>query len=391
MAEMIVADLIAKASVRNPEICIEERQHSAEMNSDGLVIKGTFSLTKSDPHNDKKKPTVPLEARAMHQQCIKDQFPRDTSFSKARMMRNSHLKNIGKSNSTPRKEAGPLQVVGNNQKSRESPLAIATRPPSRQKNSYTEFESLQERSETVKKMPEPSFHMEKNSSSMSKTNEGLEFIDIEEDIDDELQKLDMSALCSRVKQPVKAVSKLEDLTITDAIKLREIVFGNATGVGFNPEWQQQSFTFNDTSELEFGLVQHKGGPCGILAAVQALIIKHLMDHYCGNLSPNNAERQQVLTKVLASMLWQAAIYDGGSKFAYVCHDSGRSKFHSSLLYRNDGITEKIQFTRCSTLKATENSVQEFLPQFQSVMGKGCILFLYSLILSRGKLFQFSLS
>ena len=131
----------------------------------------------------------------------------------------------------------------------------------------------------------------------------------------------------------------------------------------------------------------------ILASTVFLIsnIKHLMDHYCGNLSPNNAERQQVLTKVLASMLWQAAIYDGGSKFAYVCHDSGRSKFHSSLLYRNDGITEKIQFTRCSTLKATENSVQEFLPQFQSVMGKGCILFLYSLILSRGKLFQFSLS
>ncbi|XP_063680567.1 probable ubiquitin carboxyl-terminal hydrolase MINDY-4 isoform X2 [Bolinopsis microptera] len=383
MAEMIVADLIAKASVRNPEICIEERQHSAEMNSDGLVIKGTFSLTKSDPHNDKKKPT---DARAMHQQCMKDQSlndrPMSNSFSKARMMRNSHLKNIGKSNSTPLKEAGPLQVVGNSQKSREIP--VATRPPSRQKNSYTEFESLQERSEAVvPKMPEPTFNMENNNTKMSKTNESLEFIDIEEDIDDELQKLDLTSLRSRVKQPAKATAKLEDLTVTDAIKLREIVFGNATSVSFNPEWEQQSFTFNDKFELEFGLVQHKGGPCGILAAVQALVIKHLMAHYYGNLSPSNAERQQVLTKVLASILWQAANYDGGMKYAYVCYDSGRSKFQSSILYRKDGITEKLQFSRCSTLTATENCVQEFLPQFQSPMGKGCILFLYSLILSRG--------
>lgn len=387
MAEMIVADLIAKASVRNPEICIEERQHSAEMNSDGLVIKGTFSLTKSDPHNDKKKQSVPLEARSLHQQCVKDQYARDiamnNSFSKARMMRSSHLKNIGKSNSTPLKEAGPLQVVGNNQKSRESPLA--TRPPSRQKNSYSEFESLQEKSEgKLSKSSGSAFRSENNIISKApKTNDSLEFVDIEEDIDDELQKLDLSSLCSRVKPSVKSTARFEDLAISDAIKIREIVFGNATSVSFNPEWERQSFTFNDRLELEFGLVQHKGGPCGILAAVQALIIKHLMNNYNGNLSPNNAERQHILTKVLASILWQAANYEGGSKFAHICYDSGRSKFHSSILYRNDGITEKLQISRCSTLTATENCVQDLLPQFQSASGKGCILFLYSLILSRG--------
>lgn len=383
MAEMIVADFIAKASLRNPEICIEERQHSAEMNSDGLVIKGTFSLTKSDPHNDKKKPVILLEPRGMHQQCVKDQFPRDrptsNSFSKARMMRNSHLKNIGKSNSTPLKEVSPLQVVGNNQKSRESPLA--TRPPSRQKNPYSEFESLKEGK--VAKVSSPGYLADSSVSSITKSADGLEFLDIEEDIDDELQNLDLISLRSRSKHTVRSNRKLEDISIADAIALREVVFGNATSVSFNPEWEQQSFTFNDSYELEFGLVQHKGGPCGILAAVQALIIKHLMEHNEGNLSPSNAERQQVLKKVLASILWQAANYAGGKKVVCVCSDSGRNKFQSSILYRNDGITEKVQYSRCLTLADTENCVQEFLPQLQSHMGKGCILFLYSVILSRG--------
>lgn len=63
------------------------------------------------------------------------------------------------------------------------------------------------------------------------------------------------------------------------IGLREIVFGRATGNGFPRVWLEQGFVFNTTAERpgqEFGLVQHKGGPCGPIAAVQAHVLQHLL-------------------------------------------------------------------------------------------------------------------
>lgn len=395
MAEMIVADLIAKASLRNPEICIEERQHSGEISSDGLIIKGTFSLHKSDPHVDKKKSALPVDPRGSPSSHIQSSDKAsNSSISKARMLRNSHLKYIGKSSSTPYKEFASLQIVGSNPKVRENPVVVTTRPPSRQRNSYNDFESLKEDSESNQKVEMKIDHFPQSKVNVFKSSNsadgGLEFIDIEDDIDEELHKLDLKSLDIGSKSNNKSVhvvhrEQLEDLTKDEAIKMREIIFGDAASVGFNPEWDQQSFTFNDTHGLEFGLVQHKGGPCGILAAVQALIIKHLKEHHNGDLSPSNGKRQIVLVKVLSSILWQAANYKGGNKCVKVCYNSGRSKFAPSALYRNDGITEKLQYSRCPTLASTEACVQEFLPQFQNTTGKGCILFVYSLVLSRGKL------
>ena len=358
MAEMIVADLMSKASLRNPEICIEEKQHSGEVNSDGLVIKGTFSLTKSDLRNDRKsqKDSKGFGAQPinMASPMSKDKLS-SNSFSKARMLRNNHLKHIGKSNSTPLKEKEPVLVVGNGQKLGENPAYNnLARPPSRQRNSYNEFESLLEGSESGSQTVDVVDHFPLEDSSVfksTKPNDELEFIDIEGEIDEEVEKLEITSNSKHAHrhQGHSRSAVLENLAINEAISLREIIFGNANGTSFNPEWEQQSFTFNDTRQLEFGLVQHKGGPCGILAAVQALVVKHLLENNGGNLSPSNADRQGVLVKVLAAILWQAANYDGGSKCATVCSDSGRTKFHSSILYRNDGITEKIQVFKSSNI------------------------------------------
>ncbi len=40
-------------------------------------------------------------------------------------------------------------------------------------------------------------------------------------------------------------------------------------------WYEQGFTF--CNNLSFGLQQSQGGPCGILAAVQAEMIRYLID------------------------------------------------------------------------------------------------------------------
>ena len=36
------------------------------------------------------------------------------------------------------------------------------------------------------------------------------------------------------------------------------------------------FYFSDQRNLEFGLVQRRGGPCGVLAAMQAFIVDDLL-------------------------------------------------------------------------------------------------------------------
>ena len=51
-----------------------------------------------------------------------------------------------------------------------------------------------------------------------------------------------------------------------------LLFG-ATNRSFPNGWMGQSFEFNKQPKLRFGLVQHKGSPCGVLAAVQAHIIQ----------------------------------------------------------------------------------------------------------------------
>ena len=54
-----------------------------------------------------------------------------------------------------------------------------------------------------------------------------------------------------------------------------LIFGNSTQ-SFNTEWSTQSMAFSDISKLKFGLVQKKGGPCGLLAAVQAYVLLELL-------------------------------------------------------------------------------------------------------------------
>ena len=99
--------------------------------------------------------------------------------------------------------------------------------------------------------------------------------------------------------------------------LRTLLFGAARGPSFNSEWRRQAFAFCDLPRLEYGLVQLKvatppfwamptalsghahfesisvacewevltpppspllpqGGPCGVLACVQAYVLKHLL-------------------------------------------------------------------------------------------------------------------
>ncbi|KAB0341887.1 hypothetical protein FD754_018813 [Muntiacus muntjak] len=87
---------------------------------------------------------------------------------------------------------------------------------------------------------------------------------------------------------------------------------------FNEEWKLQSFSFNDSVSLKYGIVQNKGGPCGVLAAVQGCVLQKLLfeadsSSGCARLQPSNARRTHCLALAIADIVWRA----GGRERAVV--------------------------------------------------------------------------
>jgi hypothetical protein len=72
-----------------------------------------------------------------------------------------------------------------------------------------------------------------------------------------------------------AQSKGLPLSPTTFHEVLDILFPPRSRTNFGEEWLGKGFVFRIDENLRYGLVQLKGGPCGLLAAVQAYVIKYL--------------------------------------------------------------------------------------------------------------------
>ncbi|XP_023222960.1 probable ubiquitin carboxyl-terminal hydrolase MINDY-4 [Centruroides sculpturatus] len=168
---------------------------------------------------------------------------------------------------------------------------------------------------------------------------------------DDLQLCDLSD--SEVTfQPINKISSKKKtasrpITISEACELKKLLFGN-TSAKFGPEWRGQAFIFNEFESVCYGLVQNKGGPCGILAAVQSHILLELLFHnyqdFCVNgcLRPTTRACKTSLIRTLSKILWKAGL----KQQAIVALPSGRqvidvtTSLAAKLQY--DGLTEQYQ-------------------------------------------------
>ncbi|XP_031951451.1 probable ubiquitin carboxyl-terminal hydrolase MINDY-4 isoform X5 [Corvus moneduloides] len=100
--------------------------------------------------------------------------------------------------------------------------------------------------------------------------EVLELVDVEdEETTGEVNKTpDLSTIYM-----LQIMSKAIDISL--AKELKNLLFGSSLCC-FSEEWKIQSFTFNNIPQLKYGIVQKKGGPCGVLAAVQACVLQQLI-------------------------------------------------------------------------------------------------------------------
>lgn len=136
--------------------------------------------------------------------------------------------------------------------------------------------------------------------------------------------------------------------------------------GVNPEpldvtrWQSQGFTFSKS--IPCGLVQLHGGPCGILAPVQAFVLKFLLFDNAPTLTPDPQQAKAALVSALSFCLAQAR----SSQNVYVVLGDSLSA---------------LQIHTCANPDEVRGVLDARMAMFESPIG--VLLFVYSLLLTRG--------
>nr|XP_006120643.1 probable ubiquitin carboxyl-terminal hydrolase MINDY-4 isoform X1 [Pelodiscus sinensis] len=178
----------------------------------------------------------------------------------------------------------------------------------------------------------------------------------------------------------EVISKAIDISLAKEIK--NLLFGSSLCC-FSEEWKIQNFTFNSIPQLKYGMVQKKGGPCGVLAAVQACVLQQLLfgdrnrnsDVWC--LQPSDAHRTKCLVMAFADILWRA----GGNEKAVVALCSGRQQFTPVGKYKADGIFETLILHSVTKYEDLTIFLQQNIHQFENGPF-GCILLTLSVIFTR---------
>ncbi|XP_041584021.1 probable ubiquitin carboxyl-terminal hydrolase MINDY-4 isoform X1 [Vulpes lagopus] len=201
-----------------------------------------------------------------------------------------------------------------------------------------------------------------------------------EDVEDELTREEVILSPVPTMLKLQIVSKPMDLSVAKDIKT--LLFGSSFCC-FNEEWKLQSFSFSDKASLKYGIVQNKGGPCGVLAAVQGCVLQKLLfegDSKADGvrqLQPSSARRTHCLALAIADMVWRA----GGRERAVITLASGTQHFSPTGKYKADGVLETLTLHSLTCYEELVTFLQQSIHQFEAGP-YGCILLTLSAILSR---------
>ncbi|RLM65593.1 hypothetical protein C2845_PM16G07460 [Panicum miliaceum] len=203
----------------------------------------------------------------------------------------------------------------------------------------------------------------------------------------------------------------EELPPDVAEKLWAMVFGGGVSKAVLAQWSNQGIRFSSDPETTMGLVQHEGGPCGVLATVQAYVLKYLL-FFSDDLS--NPEVSNPLYTLGQRRFYQSS-FAAGDDFSSLTDDrktralvhamveilflcgTGKRAVVASIARVNRGKTEAVleglsvesamdlqKVLRTSTFTSRKDAFDILLaniPLFESRLG--AMLFLISALLSRG--------
>ncbi|KAL7397319.1 hypothetical protein ABVT39_020108 [Epinephelus coioides] len=200
------------------------------------------------------------------------------------------------------------------------------------------------------------------------------------DDDDDLQELSKVSFQRTAEEHRYAGRPMDQHA---AMELKAVLLGSSLNC-FSVEWRNQGFTFSETHDLRYGIVQRKGGPCGVLASIQAFVLKKLLfentetsNTSLQRLRPSNTTRRKCFVLAAAEVLWRA----GEEKKAIIAINSGRNHFTPTGQYKSEGVLEKITCFTVNNLKDTQLLLEQHIDQFETGL-LGCILLTISAVLSR---------
>ena len=165
-------------------------------------------------------------------------------------------------------------------------------------------------------------------------------------------------------------------------------------------WLGQAFVFNTRPGLSYGLVQERGGPCGVLAAVQAVLLKVLLHgSRTFSLRPRSQrsleqglsgqDRTAALAAALAEILVRCAGEQQGEEgeegeVEYKVALAGmRKHFSSAGRLRGDGLTETVNIHTFTSPAALRDFLQQNIGFITGRGNSAVVCLLYSCLLTRG--------
>ena len=188
------------------------------------------------------------------------------------------------------------------------------------------------------------------------------------------------------------------ISIEDAKGIRKLFFGTKIrGKSFNDAWRNQGFFFTANKTAGFGLVQRNGGPCGVLAAVQACILRRLLfasnaKYNLNNISePSNADLVDALVNALVDIIMICAKTDSGQYGRPIVAlerertDEDKAEYvpRQTASYAADGLTEELELHTLRGKEEVENFIRMNLDKFVRPDGPGVVCACVSAVLTRG--------
>ncbi|XP_023523420.1 ubiquitin carboxyl-terminal hydrolase MINDY-3 [Cucurbita pepo subsp. pepo] len=220
---------------------------------------------------------------------------------------------------------------------------------------------------------------------------------------------------------VKDVNLGKKMLESEANQLFSMVFGDEVSKEILAQWSNQGIRFSPDPETSMGLVQHEGGPCGVLATIQAFVLKNILffPHEFGKIASNLAQNsgssrlsksecvasnnfaaltEDVKRRALIRSMGEILFLCGANRNAVIAtlsvpgnsvEGSGYSPGNEIMSNAFEGLSiesgsdlqKVLRVTTCTSQESALQSLDAALPVFQSRMG--ALLFLISALLSRG--------
>ncbi|CAK4478095.1 unnamed protein product [Aphanomyces euteiches] len=157
------------------------------------------------------------------------------------------------------------------------------------------------------------------------------------------------------------------LPSADVAALRKLLF-NDPQKKLSTHWTKQGFSFSTVDGLRYGIVQHEGGPCGVMAVVQAYVLYYLFKEDSATWQDASRDQMQsALVLALTHIMWQAAN-------GLTC---------KIALEGTAPALEHILVSQLNSRHELEKFISVHIRDYADPTGYGVVLLVASVILSRG--------